>query len=239
MNMTASDTLAFLNEIKDGLNGIEGIDIAVCPTAVCIPVAAAVLADTKVGVGAQNMHWEEKGAYTGELSPTMVKEFCEYVIIGHSERRQMFGETDETVNKKAKAALANGITPIIACGESLEQNKAGETHAFVSGQIRGAFEGISAADAATCVVAYEPIWAIGTGLSADPESAGGIIRDTVRGTLAELHGNDVAQQIRIQYGGSVKPHNCAEYMPLPDMDGALVVGASLKPDFIELVKAGV
>jgi len=187
-------------------------------------------------VGAQNMYFAEKGAYTGELAPNMLTPFCQYVILGHSERRGYFGETDEGVNKKSKAALAHGLTPIVCVGESLEQNEAGETHAFVSGQVRAAFAGLSADEAVKCVVAYEPIWAIGTGKTATTAQAGGIIGQTVRATLAEVFGDSVAQQMRIQYGGSVTEGNIAELMAHPDIDGALVGGASLKLAFVELVQ---
>jgi triosephosphate isomerase (TIM) len=183
------------------------------------------------------MYFAESGAYTGELAPNMLTPFCQYVILGHSERRAYFGETDEGVNKKIKAALAHGLTPIVCVGESLEQNEAGETHDFVSGQVRAAFAGFSGEEATACVIAYEPIWAIGTGRTATVEQAGGIIGGTVRATITELFGNEVAQAIRIQYGGSVTPENSAELMAHPDIDGALVGGASLKTSFIQLVAA--
>lgn len=236
MNKTAEEAVAFLSEIKDDLNAIDGVDIAVCPPALAIPAVSALLVGTKIGVGAQNMFYEEKGAYTGELAPNMLTPFCQYVILGHSERRQYFGETDEGVNKKIQAALAHGLTPIVCCGESLEQNQAGETHDFVSGQIKAAFDGLTGKQAAACVIAYEPIWAIGTGLTATVEQAGGIIGDTVRATIEDMFGEDVAQEIRIQYGGSVNEKNSAELMAHPDIDGALVGGASLKPAFVDLIK---
>jgi triosephosphate isomerase len=239
MNKTAEEAVAFVREVRFALNQIEGADVVVCPPFVALAAVHETLQATKIGVGAQNMHWEEKGAYTGEVAPNMLTPFCQYVILGHSERRAYFGETDEGVNKKAKAALKHGLTPIICVGESLGQNEAGETHSFVSGQVRGAFAGISAADAAQCVVAYEPIWAIGTGKSASATDAGSIIGLTVRGTLADLYGEETAQQIRIQYGGSVTPENIAEYMAQPDIDGALVGGASLKATFVELVRGAV
>lgn len=239
MNKTADEAVAFVNQVKDALDAIEGVDIAFCPPFLAIPAMAAALEGTKVGVGAQNMYFEASGAYTGEIAANMLTPFCKYVIIGHSERRQYFGETDETVNKKIKVALANGLIPIVCCGESLEQNQAGITQEFVSGQIRNGFVGISAEEAAGIVVAYEPIWAIGTGLTATSDQAQAIIGGTVRATLIELYGEATAQQIRIQYGGSVKPGNVAEIMAQPDIDGALVGGASLKPDFVDLVKNSV
>ena len=239
MYKTVEQTIEFLRSVKDSLNALEGIDIAFCVPAVSITAAAAELNGTKIGVGAQNIYFEEEGAYTGEISAAMIVPFCQYVILGHSERRGYFGETDEGVNRKIKVALAHGITPIVCVGESFAQNQAGETQSFVSGQVKAAFADISAEDAAKIVVAYEPIWAIGTGLSADAESAGGIIHDAVRQPLAELYGTDTAELIRIQYGGSVKPGNIAQYMAHPDIDGALVGGASLQPSFIQLIESAV
>jgi triosephosphate isomerase len=236
MNKTADEAVAFVREIAPELNALSGIDVAVCPPAIAIPAVAAALQGTGIGVGAQNVYYAESGAFTGELAPAMLKPYCRYVILGHSERRAMFGETDEGVNKKIKAVLAHGMTPIVCCGESLEQNEAGETQSFVSGQIRAAFDGLSAAQAAACVVAYEPIWAIGTGKSASADQAGSIIGRAVRDTLAGIFGQEIAEQIRIQYGGSVTEQNIAEYMAQPDIDGALVGGASLKPSFVQLVR---
>lgn len=239
MNKTVDGAVAFVREIAPDLNAIEGIDIAVCPPFIAIPVVVEALAGTKVGVGAQNMYFEASGAYTGEVSPAMLQGFCRYVILGHSERRAYFGETDEGVNRKIKAALAHNLTPIVCVGESLEQNKAGETHAFVSGQVLAAFAGLTPEQAATCVVAYEPIWAIGTGLSATSQQAGDIIGGSVRDVLAGLFGRETADAIRIQYGGSVTEDNIAEFMRQPDIDGALVGGASLKPTFVQLVRGAV
>ncbi len=239
LNKTAEEAVTFVREIRYGLNQIEGIDVAVCPPFIAIPAVAEVLQASKIGVGAQNMYYEDSGAYTGECSAPMLKPFCQYVILGHSERREYFGETDEGVNKKVKAALAYGLTPIVCVGESLAQNEAGETHSFVSGQVRAAFDGLSAEQAAACVIAYEPIWAIGTGKSASAAQAGSIIGLTVRGAVAEMFGEETAQAVRIQYGGSVNEKNIAEYMQHPDIDGALVGGASLKPSFVDLVRNAV
>ncbi len=239
MNKSADAAAAFVREIAPDLNAIDGIDIAVCPPFIAVSAVAQALAGTKIGVGAQNMYFEESGAYTGEISPAMLQGLCRYVILGHSERRALFGETDEGVNKKIKAALAHNLTPIVCVGESLAQNEAGETQSFVSGQVRAAFAGLEEWQAAVCVVAYEPIWAIGTGRSATAQQAGDIIRRSVRDVLTELFGHDTAQSIRIQYGGSVTEDNIAEYMRQPDIDGALVGGASLKPTFIKLVRSAV
>ncbi|MFN2104190.1 MAG: triose-phosphate isomerase [Candidatus Promineifilaceae bacterium] len=239
MNKTAEEAAAFANEIKDALNDIEGVDIAFCPPFLAIPAVAEAVAGTRVGVGAQNMYFEESGAYTGEIAPNMITPFCQYVILGHSERRAYFGETDEGVNKKIKAALAHGLTPIVCVGESLEQNEAGETQEFVSGQVRAAFDGLSGEEMAKCVIAYEPIWAIGTGKTATVEQAGGIIGGAVRATVAGMFGSETAEKVRIQYGGSVKPENAADFMAHPDIDGALVGGAALKTSFVDLVRNSV
>ncbi|NCF65698.1 MAG: triose-phosphate isomerase [Chloroflexi bacterium] len=239
MNKTADEAVAFVREVRHALNQIEGVDIAFCPPYLAIPALADALKGTKIGLGAQNMYFEESGAYTGELAPSMLTPFCQYVILGHSERRAYFGETDEGVNKKIRAALKHGLTPIVCVGESLEQNEAGETHDFVSGQVRAAFAGFTAVEMAICVIAYEPIWAIGTGRTATAAQAGQIIGVTVRGTVASMFGEETAQQVRIQYGGSVKPGNAAELMGHPDIDGALVGGASLQPSFVELVRNSV
>jgi len=236
MNKTAVEAVAFVREIRHALHNIKGVDRVVCPPFIALPGVADALQGTEIGVGAQNMHFAESGAYTGECAPNMITPYCQYVILGHSERREFFAETDEGVNKKIKAALAHGLTPIVCVGETLTQNEAGETHSFVSGQVKAAFAGLTADQMAVCVIAYEPIWAIGTGKSASAAQAGQIIGVTARGAVAEMFGEEVAQKVRIQYGGSVNPGNIAEYMQQADIDGALVGGASLKADFIELVK---
>ena len=239
MNKTAVEAVAFVREIRNGLNQIEGVAKVVCPPFVALPGVYDALQATKIGIGAQNMHFAESGAYTGECAPNMLTPFCQYVIIGHSERREYFNETDEGVNKKAKAALAHGLIPIICVGETLTQNEAGETQAFVSGQVRAALADLTADQVAGLIIAYEPIWAIGTGKSASAAQAGSIIGLSVRGPIADMFGEETAQKVRIQYGGSVKENNIAEYMAQPDIDGALVGGASLKASFVELVKNAV
>ncbi len=211
----------------------------VCPPYVALPGVQAALAGTDIAVGAQDVHWEEQGAYTSQVAPGMLEGLVKYVIIGHSETREYQGVTDEMVNKKAKAALKHGLHPIIAVGESLAINEAGQTQTFVGRQIRAAFDGIPASDLVNIVVAYEPIWAIGTGKSASGEQANAII-GAIRGILAELYGNEHADAMRIQYGGSVKPDNMAEFMSQPHIDGALVGGASLKEEsFIALVRIAI
>lgn len=236
MHKTIQEAVAFAKAVKEPLNTYTGVDKAICAPAVQLVPLASALSGSSIQLGAQNLFWEDQGAYTGEISPVMLKGICQLVIIGHSERRAYFHETDETVNRKIKAALAHDLTPIVCVGESLEQNEAGETEGFVGQQVRAAFEGISEQDARNIVVAYEPIWAIGTGKAATPQEANRIIGEVVRGTLGQLYGDDTARQIRIQYGGSMKPANVRELMEQPEIDGGLVGGASLQPDsFIELV----
>jgi len=240
MHKTVAEAKALASGLRESLADVESMDLAVCPTATALAAVSEALEGSNIGVGAQNMYWEESGAYTGEISPLMVKELAEYIIIGHSERRQYFGETDETVNRKIKAAFAHGLSPIVCIGESLEQNEAGETVDFVSGQIHGAFADISAAQAKQITLAYEPIWAIGTGRTATPEDADRLIREAIRDALADLYDEETAETIRVQYGGSVKPHNFADFIVMPQIDGALVGGASLKVDsFTGIVENGI
>lgn len=237
MHKTISEALEFVHAVKGPLTTIEGVEKALCPSFVALPAVAEALRGTGIKVGAQDMHWEDGGAFTGEVSPLMLKGLCDLVIIGHSERRQYFGETDESVNRKVKAALRHGLTPIVCVGESLEQNRAGETEAFVGRQVRAAFEGVSAEEARRAIVAYEPIWAIGTGLAATPQDANHIIGGVVRAALRDLYGDEVAQAMRIQYGGSINTANVGDLMSQPEIDGGLVGGASLKAeDFVTLVR---
>lgn len=213
-------------------------DVVICPPFTDVRPLQNLLEGDRIPLllGAQNCHWEDQGAFTGEVSPPMLAKLnVSYVIVGHSERRQLFGETDENVNKKAKAVLKHGMSPIVCVGETLEEREAGATTERVSTQTRAAFAGIKAPDAERCVIAYEPIWAIGTGRNATPDDANetiGVIRDVVR----ELY-RDVADAVRIQYGGSVKPGNIGDLMAMPEIDGALVGGASLDPDdFARIVR---
>ena len=212
-------------------------DVVVCPPFVDLCPVSKAIKGTNIHLGAQNIHWAKSGAFTGEISADMLKKFgVEYAIVGHSERRQYFGETDATVNMRAKAALENGITPIICVGESLEQRERGETDEFVASQVRGALEGISADDARRIVIAYEPIWAIGTGRTATAEMAEETIT-VIRKTLRSIFGNDAAETVRIQYGGSMNPQNAASLMAMENIDGGLIGGASLKAeDFSKVVK---
>jgi triosephosphate isomerase len=220
--------LSYRLEEKD----YEGVDVVVCPPFTDLRTLQTLIeADKlKIGLGAQNCWFEDQGAFTGEVSPPMLAKLAvQYVIIGHSERRQLFGETDEMVNQKLKAVQKHGMRPIVCMGETLDEREAGTTAERVTAQANGAFAGVKAADAAACVVAYEPIWAIGTGRNATPEDANETI-GVIRGALRALYGDDTAEAIRIQYGGSVKSGNTAALMAMPEIDGALVGGASLDPD---------
>ena len=237
MNKTPAEAIELVRSLRPLVSRYPAVETVVCPPFVALPAVAEALRGSKIGVGAQNMHWAESGAYTGEVAAGMLVGLADYVIIGHSERRQYFGETDETVNKKIKTALGRGLKPIVCVGESLEQNEAGITEQFVGGQVRAAFAGLSTEQAKGIVVAYEPIWAIGTGRTATSEVANRVCGLVVRGALADLYGSDVAQAIRIQYGGSANEKNIGELMAMPDIDGALVGGASLKVDaFAEMVR---
>lgn len=230
MNQTAGEARELVNALIPGLSGVKNIDRVLCPPFTDLWAVKELLDGTEIGLGAQNMHWEVSGAYTGEISPPMLVEVCQYVILGHSERRQYFGETDDTVNRKIKAALAHGLNPIVCMGETLEENQAGKTAEVVNRQVRGGLADLTPEEGARLVIAYEPIWAIGTGLAATPEDANAIHKDVVRAALAEMLGETAAQSIRILYGGSVKPDNAASYFSQSDIDGALVGGASLKAD---------
>jgi triosephosphate isomerase len=237
MNKTIAQAVELVQAIKDPLAEIAGVDKVVCPTFVCLPAVKEAIGKAEIGLGAQNMYFEEQGAYTGEIAPGMLEGLCQYVIIGHSERRQYFGETDSGVNRKARAALVHGLTPIICVGETLELRQAGETNEWVKRQVIAALEGLSGPQVQSSIIAYEPIWAIGTGVAATSADAQEVIGTVIRPTVAELFGDAVAQAIRIQYGGSVKPDNTAELMSMPDIDGGLVGGASLKAaDFCEIVR---
>lgn len=234
MNPLRDEAIALVRALRDLVGGVSGAETVICPPFVYLHDARSLLAGTSISVGAQDMHWEEQGAFTGEVSVTQVAEAAEYVIIGHSERRQLFGETDETVNRKLKAALAHGLKPIVCVGELLEQRQGGETETVLQRQLRGGLDGVSLTP--DTVIAYEPVWAIGTGLAADARTAQATI-GFVRDTLRDMAGG-VADEVRILYGGSVTADNIAEFMVQPDIDGGLVGGASLKADaFAAIVKA--
>jgi len=240
MNKTVAEARELVAAMSSKLGEIANVEKVVCPPFLAIPALASLLEGSGIGLGAQNLHWEEKGAFTGEVSPGMVKEFCQYVIIGHSERRAYFGETDESVNRKLHAAMKSGLIPIVCVGETLQQYESGTTAEVVRRQISVGLAGVDSAAAAKIVVAYEPVWAIGTGKASSAENANSVHKDVIRPALTELFGAENAQAIRILYGGSVTAANAAEYFTYPDIDGALVGGASLKPDeFVAIAKAAV
>ncbi len=238
MNKTPAEAADLAVALARSLGGLTGVEVVLCPPFVSLPAVGAAVKSTRIALGAQNIHWEKSGAFTGEVSALMLAGLCSHVIIGHSERRQYFGETDASVNKKVKAALANGLTPIICVGELLAEYEAEQTGVVVSWQMRGAYADLTADDAARTVVAYEPVWAIGTGKAATGAGANAVIGLHIRGMLADLYGSALADGIRIQYGGSATPANIAGVLSQPDIDGALVGGASLKaPDFEAIVQA--
>jgi triosephosphate isomerase len=235
MNNTIKETKALLTEliplVKDA-----ACDVVVCAPYTSLAAAAKLLRGTNIKLGAENVHWAEKGAFTGEISADMLKELkVAYVIVGHSERRQYFGETDETVNMRAKAALSRKLKPIICVGELLEERESGKTEAVVKAQIKGAFAGIPTRQLKNIVIAYEPVWAIGTGKTATADDADNTIA-VIRKTIAKLYNKGAAEEIRIQYGGSMNAKNVAELMAKPNIDGGLIGGASLKAeDFSKIV----
>lgn len=238
MNKTVEEARSLVFAMSLKLRAIESVEKVLCPPYPALLAVSALLQGTDIGLGAQNLHWEEKGAYTGEVAPAMVAEFCKYVILGHSERRAYFGETDATVNRKVQAALAHGLTPIVCVGETEAEYESGQTGEVVRRQISLGLADIDTAKAAGLVVAYEPVWAIGTGKASSAENANAVLADHIRPALADLFGAGTAQAIRIQYGGSVNAANADEFFSQPDIDGALVGGASLKADeFIGIVKA--
>ena len=234
MNKTPSEAVALVNELKDLVKNDE-VDVVYCVPAIDIVPVVEAVKGTNVKVGAENMYFEESGAYTGEISAAMLKDAgVEYVIIGHSERRDYFKEDDVLLNKKVKKAIEAGITPILCCGETLEQREMGIAVDFIRLQIKSDLKDVAAADAAKLVIAYEPIWAIGTGKTATSEQAEEICK-AVRDCIREMYDDDTAGKVRIQYGGSVNAGNAAELFTKPDIDGALVGGASLKADFGKIV----
>jgi triosephosphate isomerase len=234
MNTTLAEASVLVGEMQEGLDGVEGVDKVLCPPFISLAMIAELLRGTSIGLGAQNVHFEEKGAYTGEVSPLMLVDLCDFVILGHSERRQYFGETDQIVNRKVQAALGVGLTPILCLGERLEEKEAGRTEKVVTRQVKGALDDIESPGG--LVLAYEPIWAIGTGRAATPEESNATI-GLLRRTVAGLCGEEVAQGMRILYGGSVTASNISGFMEQAEIDGALVGGASLKAqEFVNIVE---
>jgi triosephosphate isomerase len=241
MNKTVSEALALVRELREAVLPVaDKVEVLVAPPFTALYPVHQVAAGSNIGVAAQNCYWEASGAFTGEVSAPMAKEAgCAYVILGHSERRQFFGETDETVNRRARAVVREGLLPILCVGETLEERDAGRTLEVVSRQVKGALAGFGAEQVSRFVLAYEPVWAIGTGRTATSDQAQEV-HAHIRAQLAELYNGATAEAVRIQYGGSVKPDNAAELMSRPDVDGALVGGASLKvQDFAAIVKAAV
>ncbi len=235
MNKTPSETRQFLESVKDRICSAES-DVYVFPPLISIPEAVSILKETDVIVGAQNFYYEEKGAFTGEVSADMlIDSGVKAVIIGHSERRDIFGEDDRLINLKLKRAVEKGLTPVLCCGESLEIRESGKTTEFIEGQIRKAFEGLSAEDAGKCIVAYEPIWAIGTGKTATSDQAEEIC-GSVRNTIKELYGETVSENMSVLYGGSMNAGNAAELVSCENIDGGLIGSASLKDEFADIVK---
>jgi triosephosphate isomerase len=243
MYETVAEARHLVSELVPGLEPVQGVEKVICPPFTALLAVRALLEGTRIGLGAQNMHWESSGAFTGEVAPSMVAELCQYVILGHSERRAYFGETDEIVNRKVQSALAHSLTPIVCVGETLSENEAGRTAEMVSRQMREGLSRLGLAegndlDTSPIVIAYEPVWAIGTGRAATAEGANAVVAEVIRPALVELFGEWTAQATRVLYGGSVKASNAAEFFQMPEIDGALVGGASLKAaEFIPIVQA--
>ena len=239
MNTSAAEAGSLAKALAEKIGSIDQVDLAVCPPFVYLPAVKAALAGSRIELGAQNMYYEDNGAYTGETSGAMLKDVgCRYVILGHSERRHVIGETDGIINRKILKALADGLEVIFCVGELLEEREAGSTIQVVRRQVQVGMEGVDKAAAQRVTIAYEPVWAIGTGKTATPDQAQEV-HAMIRKLLGELYDSALAERLRIQYGGSVKPANAAELLSQPDIDGALVGGASLKADdFTAIVKAG-
>jgi len=238
MYKTVAEARHLVSELVPGMQAITGVDKVLCPPFTALLAVRALLEGTDIGLGAQNIYWEAAGAFTGEVSPAMVAERCQYVILGHSERRAYFGETDMTVNRRVQAALVHGLTPIVCVGETLQENEAGRTGEVVSRQVSEGLARLDLAEGNAIVLAYEPVWAIGTGRAATPEGANAVVADHIRPVLSEMFGPAFAADVRVLYGGSVKASNAAEFFTQPDIDGALVGGASLKADdFTGIVQA--
>ena len=238
MNIKPSETAALIKAVAEATKDYSNVEIVCCTPAIDVPAAVEAAKGTAVGVGTENCHWKESGAYTGEISTGMIVDAgCKYVITGHSERRQYFGETDETVNLRTRAAIAAGLTCMMCIGETLEEREAGKLNEVIERQMKVGLAGVTAADCAKLVIAYEPVWAIGTGKTATPDQAQEV-HALIRATLAGLVGAETAETVRIQYGGSMKPSNAAELLAKKDIDGGLIGGAALKAaDFAGIVAA--
>ncbi|MGB2963244.1 MAG: triose-phosphate isomerase [Anaerolineales bacterium] len=238
MNNTVANSIALVKEFLPGLEGISGVDSIICPPFTALASVAELVKESPICVGAQNLYWEERGAYTGEISPLMIAELAEYVIIGHSERRAYFNDTDQVVNRKVLAALAADIKPILCVGETLEENESGKTGQVIKRQITAGLTDVSKEQMTRIKIAYEPVWAIGTGKAATPEGANQVIIEFIRDEIGKITSPAIAEGIPVLYGGSVKPGNASDFFAQPDIDGALVGGASLKAeDFIKITEA--
>jgi triosephosphate isomerase len=237
MNKTVGEALDLIRELKTAISGVKGVEVAVAPPFTALDAVHKELGGSSIRLAAQNLHWEEKGAFTGEISPLMLKEVgCQYVIIGHSERRQFFGESDETANRRIKAALAQGLKVIFCIGETLKEREETKTFSVIERQIEGGLKGLGDKELRNMTIAYEPVWAIGTGKTATPEQAEEVHR-FIRGKVEKLYSRGVSEEVRIQYGGSVTPDNIKGLMNQPNIDGALVGGASLKAEsFSKIVR---
>jgi triosephosphate isomerase len=235
MNYGPNQAREFVRSIVGDLAAIGAVEKVLCPPNISIPYVQTLLADMPITLGAQNMYFEEQGAYTGEISPLMLQGLCEYVILGHSERRAYFGETDELVNRKTLSAFAHSLRPIVCVGERLEDRDANRTERVLTEQVHGSLANLPGARLAELVVAYEPVWAIGTGRAAMPQDAFDAAT-LIRALLGEMYGADAAEAVRVQYGGSVTAANVRDFAALPEIDGSLVGGASLKPEFVEIVR---
>jgi len=238
LNKTSTEAYKLVTDMLPGLRNVKGIEKLLCPPFTALMVVSRLIKDTDICLGAQNMYWEEKGSYTGEISPAMVAEYCQYVILGHSERRAYFNETNQQINRKIRAAMAHQLTPILCVGETLDENEAGRAAGVVSRQIREALIGVDILDIDRIVIAYEPVWAIGTGRAATAQTANTLIQNVIRPTLENLFDERIAQIVRILYGGSVGANNAREFFQQPEIDGALVGGASLNAQaFVAIAEA--
>ena len=240
MNMTTAEATALVNALKEDLANFRDVEVVLCPPFTALATVSELVHDTHLDLGAQNMHWAKSGAYTGEISAGMLRElYCHYVILGHSERRQYFGETDAIVNRKTQAALASSLHPIVCVGETLQEREAGKGEEVITTQVQGSLAGLSAKELLDSVIAYEPVWAIGTGKTATSDQAQEV-HALIRQILTQAYDATVAQGVRIQYGGSVKPSNAKELFSMPDIDGGLIGGAALDAkSFIDIVRAAV
>lgn len=238
MHKTVAEAETLAIELKTRLAEIESVENVICPPFTALAPLSKMLEGSSLALGAQNMFWEEEGAYTAEISPEMVAELASHVILGHSERRAHFGDTDQTINRRVLKALEYDLIPIICVGETLEENESGRTEEVVTRQVREVLRGVEVAQGGELMIAYEPVWAIGTGKAATPEGANEVIGGVIREQVSQILGREIADQVRILYGGSVKPHNAADFFSRSDIDGALVGGASLQADpFTAITKA--